>query len=286
MSKSLFVVFSQGGTTTHVAESIARGLRSADWKVEICNLKEKEPPALGGYDLLGIGAPTYYFRPPFKVMDYVNSLSNLKGLPSIVFILHGTHMGDAGNHIRRGLARKGAKDAGYFHCFGADYFLGYLKQGYLFSPDHPTPDELAKAEQFGVNVANRIAGMEYTKEPEDSPPAAMYRLERFLTSHWLVEQMYSRMFTVDSDACTGCNQCIENCLVENLTAGKGGRPVWGRGCLLCLYCEKECPEDAITSPVSLPLFLPFMVYNVKHAAHDASIDHVMVKHSQGRTLRV
>ena len=114
----------------------------------------------------------------------------------------------------------------------------------------------------------------------------MYRLERFLYQHWLVEHVYSRMFQVDADLCTECGLYIENCPVDNLSQGEKGHPKWGRDCLLCLYCEMECPEDAITSPVSLPLFLPFMRYNAIHAARDANIDHVMVKHSQGRTLRV
>ena len=286
MFKSLFVTYSQGGTTARVAAKIAAGLQTADWRVDICNLRENEPPSVEGYDLLGIGAPTYYYRPPFRVMDYVNSLPALNGLPSIVFILHGTLPGDAGNFIRRGLKRKGAQDAGYFKCFGADYFLGYLKQGYLFSADHPTSAELAAAERFGSDVAQRIARKDFSSAPEDPPPPPIYRLERFLSHRWLAEHVYSRMFQVDADLCTGCGLCIENCPVDNLTEGEKGRPKWGRDCLMCLYCEMECPEDAITSPVSLPLFLPFMVYNVKHAASNAAIDHVMVKHSQGRTLRI
>jgi flavodoxin len=136
MSKSLIVYFSQGGTTARVAESIATGLHTAEYRVDLCNMKDEPPPDLGGYDLLGIGSPTYYWRPPFNVMDYVDSLPDLDGLPAFVFLLHNTYRGDAGNPIRHTLARKGAQEVGYFHCYGADSGLPYRKAGYLFQPGH------------------------------------------------------------------------------------------------------------------------------------------------------
>ncbi len=108
MSKSLIVYFSQGGTTARVAEYIAIGLRVAGYQVDLCNMKDEQPPDLSGYDLLGIGSPAYYYRPPFNVMDYVNSLPDFGGLPAFVFVVHGTYRGDTGNTIRHVLARKGA----------------------------------------------------------------------------------------------------------------------------------------------------------------------------------
>jgi flavodoxin len=78
MSKSLIVYFSQGGTTARVAESIAAGLRAAGWQPDLCNLKDEKPPEISGYDLIGIGSPVNYYRPPFNVTDYVRSLPDPK----------------------------------------------------------------------------------------------------------------------------------------------------------------------------------------------------------------
>jgi flavodoxin len=149
MPKSLIVYFSQSGTTVQTANSIATGLRAEEWPADLCNIKDEQPPQIDDYDLIGIGFPVYIFRPPFNVTDYVKSLPDLSGLASFVFVLHGTYRGDAGTTIRRMLARKGAREVGYFHCRGADYFLDYLKHGYLFSPEHPTADELAKPGHSG-----------------------------------------------------------------------------------------------------------------------------------------
>ena len=50
MAKSLIVYFSQGGTTARAAQSIAAGLRTAGYQVDLCHLKDEQPPSLDGYD--------------------------------------------------------------------------------------------------------------------------------------------------------------------------------------------------------------------------------------------
>jgi len=286
MAKCLIVYFSQGGTTAQVAESIATGLRKEKYEVDLCDIKEEQQPDLSRYDLLGIGSPVYVFRPPFIVTDYLNSLPDLGGLPTFTFILHGTYRFDTVKSIRRVLVRKGAKEAGYFHCRGADFWLGYLKEGYLFSPDHPTPEELSQAENFGSQVAGNVAGKPYSLTEEDRPPTLVYRLERFFMNRWFVEQVYSRMIKVDKKSCDACGLCMKMCPRANISEDKDGYPVWGRNCLLCLTCELKCPKDAITTPVSWPLIRLLMIYNVRRASSDPLLDYVRVNHSKGRTQRI
>jgi len=287
MPNSLIVCFSQGGTTTRIAESITKGLRTAKYKVDLCDLKEAQHKDVSKYDLLGIGFPTYYFRPPFNVMDYVNSLSNLTGLPFFVFVLHGTHCGDSGNIIRHALVKKGAIEVGYFRCRGADYFLGYLKQGYLFSPDHPSAEDFSLAEIFGQEVAGHVAGKPFTKPAEDDRPNIVYRLERFFVNRWMVRHIYSRLLRVNVKKCSACGLCMKLCPTGNISESKGGHPVWGRNCLLCFTCEMKCPKGAIeSSPVTWLLFKPFMIYNTLQASRNPSLDYVRVIHRNGHTQRV
>lgn len=287
-SKALIVYFSQGRTTARVAEAIAAGLRAAGRQVDLHNLKDGPPPEARNYDLFGIGFPVYYFRPPFNVTDYLNSLPELDGLPAFVFVLQGSYRGDAGTMVRRALARKRACEVGYFHCYGADYYMGYLKHGYLFSPGHPVAGELAQAESFGREVAARLAGQPYQAPAPDPPPYWVHRLERFLTNRWLVRHVQSRQFSVDRARCNACDACFRLCPTGNLARGEGGRPVWGRNCLLCLTCQMKCPQDAITS-ADTRRFSPgyfATLYNVRHTARDPSIDLVRVVHSRGRTREV
>lgn len=286
MSKCLIIYFSLGGTTARVAEAIASGLRHGDYQVDFCNLKDELPPTLEKYDLLGIGSPAYYFRPPFNVMETLNALPKLNGLPCFVFVLHGTYRGDTGNRIRRVLAQKGARERGYFHCYGADFYLGYLREGVFFSPDHPTAEELLLAEKFGRQVATRTLAQEHPQQGDDPALGVFYRIERFLLNRWLVKQVYSRLFQVNGNVCTNCGFCVEQCPTGNITEDEQGYPAWGRNCLLCLNCEMQCPTGAIKSPLSFPFFRLAMRHNVRQASRDSSLDHVRVKYSQNRIERL
>ncbi len=286
MSRCLLVYYSQGGTTNRIAESIAKGLLAAHHVVDLHNLKDGPAPGLATYDVLGLGTPTYYFRPPFIVTDHLNSLPDVAGKPFFVFVVHGAVLGDAGNVVRRSLEGRGGKEIGYSLYFGVDYFLGYLKRGYLLSPNHPKPDEIAQAELFGREIAARLGGKEYRKADYDPPTHVVYRVERSLINRLFVRQMYSRLFRVDRKKCTSCGLCMKLCPTRNVSEDTRGHPVWGRNCILCFSCEMKCPKDAINSPVTWFLFRPFMIYNLWRAARDPNVDIARVKHEQGRTIVV
>lgn len=87
MKKCLIVYFSQGGTTAQIAESIAAGLRTKEYHVDLHNINDGIPHQLEGYSLLGIGLPLYIFRPPLNMNAYVKSLPDLDGLPFFVFFV-------------------------------------------------------------------------------------------------------------------------------------------------------------------------------------------------------
>lgn len=290
MPKAAVVYFSQNGTTAQVADAIAVGLRRAGYVVDLSNLRDGPPPDFSRYDLLGIGSPVYYYRLPFNVGDCLQMLPRLEGMPVFCFLVHGTHAFDAVNSLRHALAKRGAKDVGYFHCHGEAYFLGHLREGYLFSPDHPSPVELERATAFGLAVARRAAEGELAQAKDEPKPPLVYRVERGMTSRWLIEQVYSRLFTVDPNRCTACGLCMDICPTKNIQKNKLGHPLWGRDCLYCLSCEMKCPEDAISSAISRPflrmLVRPFLRYNVRHWAREAGLDHVRVIHRRGRTERL
>lgn len=286
MLEALIVYFSQGGTTATIADAIRDGLCASGYTVQVCNLGEVTPPAIERYDVLGIGFPVYVFRPPHNVIDYVQGLSDFAGKPFFVFTLYGNARGDAGTWMRRALAQKGGQEKGYFYARGAEYYYGYLRRGYLFSPDHPTAEDIAKARGFGTQIAARVAGQPYAREPLDTPPVFVHRLERAFTSRWLIRAVYSRLFHVNSDACIGCDRCVQVCPTHNITLDAEKHPHWGRWCLLCQYCEMACPAEAIVSPLSWPIAQPFIRYNIRHALRDPQLEYASVVHENGRTRRL
>jgi len=284
MPRCLIVYFSQSGTTARVAERIAAGLRSAGYEVDLSNMNGGRLPEVGGYDLLGIGSPVYCYQPPFNVSDYLGSLPDLGGVPVFVFVMYGTYRFDTGNRIRRALAGKGAREVGYFTAHGADLYAGYLKEGYFFSPGHPTEEELGQAEEFGRQVAARVDGGEYVREEADRPPPPVYRFERLALGQWFVRNIYSRMFKADGKKCTACGLCVKLCPAGNIVEGRGRRPVWGRNCLLCYTCETQCPEEAVRWRLGWLLLRPFAIYNARRAARDPSLDHLRIDPRSGSTV--
>lgn len=300
MARALITFLSLGGTTSRVARHIAEGLRRAGIDADLRNLARpaagRAPsraashalqPAAGpladmditDYDLLGVGSPAHYYRASQPVMRFLRSLPRLDGHDAFTFTLHGTYPGRTARDLRVGLQERGATHLGAFSCHGAGHYAAYLRKGYQFSAGHPNPAELAAAKAFGAQVARGSTA----PLPAEDDVGWVYRLERLLAVPALTRQVYSRLFRLDRRRCTGCGACARRCPVGNITLDPDRRPHWGRECILCLYCEMICPEEAITSPIGLPPFDTFVTHNVRAAAADSDLDHVRVAHEHGRT---
>jgi flavodoxin/ferredoxin len=286
MQRCLIVYYSQEGTTAKVAQRIADGLRAKELEVDLANLKDNPAPTIQSYDMIGLGFPVYFSNMPYNVAGYVGKLHDLKGLPYFTFTLHGNYRGDASTRLRRMLKLKGGKDLGYFHCAGENHFVGYVRRGYLFSPDHPTAEELARAESFGSEVAERLSGKPFTLEAYDHPAPLIYRIERMVLNRWFTALVYSRLFQVKAKRCNDCDTCIKVCPTQNIKRNRSGKISHGSNCIMCLSCESRCPQEAITSPLSWKINSPLIFYNVWAARRDPSIEHARAIHSAGNTQRI
>jgi NAD-dependent dihydropyrimidine dehydrogenase PreA subunit/flavodoxin len=281
--KVLIATFSQTGSTIRIAEEISKGLQSMGCEVDYHTINGKQSPQFSDFDIIGIGTPVYCFRPPFIVKDFVKSLPDLQGKSFFVFTLFGTLPGNTGNYIRRELRKKHGRDIGHFLCHGADYFIGYLKRGYLFSPDFPSNYEIGAAQRFGKVVFRRYESTIEETEKYDPHINPVYAFERF-TINRMFSKYLCKLFKVN-DLCNGCGICINSCPVHNITADHNHRPVWHDDCLLCATCELKCPKDAITSVFDLAILSPFMNYNI-YMARQKKIPYVKVRHAEGKTVRV
>ncbi len=284
MARVLIASFSQTGSTKKVADLITKGLHSSDWEITHFNISENDTPKLDNYDIIGIGSPTYFFRPPFIVMDFVNKLDGLSNKSTFVFITYGTHKGDCGNWIRKTLIRKGSFDLGYFYTYGADYWLGYVKRGVLFSPESPSNEELGSAEQFGKALISRYDDHKFEVESFDPATPVMYGFEKMLVARPFAKLMYSKTFRADKE-CDNCRLCIKKCPNKNITEDKNGKLKWSSNCMLCATCELVCPKDAVHSAFDWMIFAPFMNYNIRKSKKK-KIPFAEVEHSAGKTHHI
>jgi flavodoxin/NAD-dependent dihydropyrimidine dehydrogenase PreA subunit len=279
------VYFSKDGATEKIATQIAEGIKEKKYSVDLCNLNKNKAPSVEGYDVIGIGFPVYYSRAPFNILDYVKSLPDLRGKSFFVFTTFGNIRGDASTQVRIALRRKGAHDIGYFFSRGANHFVGYLKDGYLFSSTHPEADEIHDAKKFGKDVVDNFVSGSAGEYTDDLPAPFMYRLERAFLNQWMVSNVLSRLFTVDKKKCTDCGTCIEQCPAQNIVK-INGKKVWGRDCLFCLQCETRCPADAISSAMTWKVCRPVIIYNIHDALKNPEIKYSRITHAGGKTSAV
>ncbi len=286
MSTALILYFSKGGTTTKVAGAIAEGLKEKGCDVELCAIKDASPESASKYDIIGLGSPVYYYQLPYNVAEFIKAFPTLRGKSFFTFLLYATHKFDTVEQINKIMRSKNAKPLGDFSCFGEGYFLGFLKRGTQFSPDHPTKEELDEAVDFGKEIMVQYNNSIDKVTEEHSRAPLVYSIERFLMSPWLSKNVYSRLFKVARNKCTSCGVCMDECPVGNVSEDKNGQPVWGKDCILCLYCEFKCPNNAISSPLNLPTFSPFINYNLHGAVKDPGVSHVSVDFNKGRVNRL
>lgn len=285
MSRCLIVYYSLGGTTERIANKISEGLETKGYEVDTYNIKDGSVPPIDNYDLLGIGAPAYFFASPFIITDYLKSLQKLN-IPYFSFVVYGVIIGDAGNQIRKKLNKRGGKDVGYYKCNGEGNFFGYIKRGVQTYPSHPEDEDLEEAKNFGESIKSNIDDEGYKPEDFDEKPGLIYRFERFTTQKWFVQKFYYRFFKVNISKCTKCGICVDSCPTKNISMETNEFPKFGNNCISCFNCELKCPEEAIKSCMDWKIFSPFMAYNVRKIPKIPSIEMVKVKLNKGKIERI
>jgi len=285
MKKCLLVYYSLGGTTKRIANEISEGLESTGFEVDTHDITTGLAPSIANYDLLGIGSPSYISRPPFIITDYLKSLPKLN-IPYFTFILHGAHIGDAGNWIRKRLRKKGGRDVGYFKCNGEEKFYAYVKRGVVTYPSHPDAEDLNQAENFGKTIEANIHDEGYKPEDFDKKAGFIYRFERFTTQKWMVQKLYYRLFKINKSKCTKCGICVNSCPTKCISMEENKFPKFGKNCIACFNCQLVCPEEAISSIMDWKIFSPFMAYNLRDLPKIPSIEIIKVKLNKGKVERL
>ncbi|HKL13471.1 MAG TPA: EFR1 family ferrodoxin [Halanaerobiales bacterium] len=285
--RCLIVYFSQTNSTKKIAESIGNTIKNYDWNVVFKNIKYDKPNDILDYDLIGFGSPVYYYRLPFLVKDYLNTLPNLNDKPVFTFISYGTYFFDVPNKMKSILKEKNAVNIGFFAARGADKYLGYLNQGIYFSKGHPNERELNQAKNFAISLMNSFPNkykIQQSYYKNITEKGIIYKFESILTKRKLISNIYSKLFSSNKN-CIGCGKCVKKCPQNNITLDNNKRPKWDKDCELCFICEMACPVCAINSVVDMNFFQPILQYNVRQAIKDDNINYTEIDYQNGKIIK-
>jgi flavodoxin/NAD-dependent dihydropyrimidine dehydrogenase PreA subunit len=242
-SRAIIVTFSQTGNTRRVAEAVARGLRAKGLAVDLADLLSADPAATADYDLVGIGAPVFYYKEPANVRAFIDRLPDGRRKAAFTFITHGGNPVNTLRRMQKRLARRGHVVLNSFSCTGYDTYPMFFRTFREWG--HPSADDLAAAQDFGERLANECRW--FRDEQRFATPK--YRFvggKYFVLSLLCNGGMMKRMFPalkVREDLCTRCGTCARTCPTGAITLSP--YPKIDEKCLWCYQCERICPEQAL-----------------------------------------
>jgi ferredoxin len=248
--KVLMICFSQTGNTEKIAKRIQNGIVESGNSCRIVSIKDADPEKLTGYDLIGIGVPTFYYREPLNVTTFIQRMDRVDGRHCFLFCTHGSIIGNTFYYLQEGLKAKGYLVVGAFDTYADSSLQFYPEIMHTFG--HPDEIELSGAEEFGKNICSRSMGIQ-KKELEPIPEFPLAedtwwaKASRVLVPSFL-QQLFPK-FVINPDKCTGCSLCRDNCPVDAIIIEshppENQPKIQMEGCIYCMYCEKICPEGAI-----------------------------------------
>ena len=203
--------------------------------------------SLSGYDLIGIGAPVFYYKEPFHVTDFLEALPELNRQHWFVFCTHGNVIGNFFPSVAGRLQKKGATVIGFHNCYANITVPFYPKPSY--TSGHPDALDLEQARQFGRDMVNASRNIRKNGQLQLPEPLPVSSDEWIRDSHRITKEMLSEMMprlTWDADTCAQCGDCEAQCPVQGIDLSSNP-PRLQTPCIYCWRCVNICPTQSISA---------------------------------------
>lgn len=257
--KAAIVYFSGTGNTFRVGEVFKAYLENVNYQVDMIDIS-KHKGQLKGYDLFIAGTPTYTGTSPYKLNDFVENQITKSNNPKAHFITYVTHSWDtAFGHltIKDFVTKKG------FEVLGARAFLA-PSNFYVYHDKEKGKPRKKEMHQLHQNIYKDV--WNFMDAYVEGHTQIDKRSAFGKTKKVLLTKVMSKTFTpkfasislkVDSEKCTQCKVCVNNCPNKNIEL-KNGKITFSKHCLSCTKCMHICPKNAYTFQDK-----PFEQYEVK-----------------------
>lgn len=228
--KITMIYFSQTGNTRKVAKAMAGAFQEAGHSARTVSLKKVTSEDLTGGDLLGIGTPCQASQAATPVKEFLRTIPSLDNKRAFVFATCSGAPGKVLYDVTRLLRKKGADVVGGFLTRGQVSHPAPAMHGQF--PGHPNADDLDRARDFALAVAEHVSTGRSGALPESrtdalKPGWGLPNSMALMTADEAMRLVLSEP-KVDPAKCDQCQWWVYACPMDNITVPP--EPVLGNRC--------------------------------------------------------
>ncbi len=190
---------------------------------------------LGGFERIGVMAPTYMGGIPELVQEKLSKISFGKDTYIFTAATCGGMEAATNTRMRKAIEKSGAKvSASFVFNYPANNQTSYA----------PVSEEQAIA-STRANESDLERAASVIRKKQNNGYKSNPAMELMIKASGLMwnPRPSDKEFTV-SDACIGCETCAVVCPTGNISM-KEGKPEWNHQCERCTACMQVCPKQAI-----------------------------------------
>ncbi|MBN1774984.1 MAG: EFR1 family ferrodoxin [Clostridiales bacterium] len=230
--------FSATGNCKYVASRLSKGTNEEMVSIIDCMKDGRYRFSIKPGESIGIVSPTYFFKLPAIVCDFLEKAEFLPdGKPYVYFVsTYGTSCGCCGSVVNAYMTAKG---------FPLDARFS-IKMPDSWTPMFDLSDEV-RVKRINEAAEPQIDDAVRKVQEGDRGDFMKMKLPGFAGS--IFYKSYDKQRTTDhfhvEDSCVGCGLCAGKCPVDAIEM-QDGKPVWTKEkCLACLGCLHRCPTFSI-----------------------------------------
>jgi ferredoxin/flavodoxin len=242
MKKIAIFCFSGTGNTYFVGKTLCELIQNTDqcdlYAIE--NHREDADRLIEGYDIIGLGYPTYGSSLPPIVFRFIDALSIHQKM-AFVFCTQMIFSGDGAAYGGRQLEKKG------FVVLWQEHFMMPNNITDFLILDRKKPYDFVKiahsVEKKAVRFVKNILGGTERRKGSNFISLLLGLLQRVPFEN-MDQAALAQAVRIEPGRCSRCGLCVELCPVANLQ-WMDDRIVPQKRCTLCYRCVNHCPMQAI-----------------------------------------
>jgi len=255
LKKAAVVYCSPGGSTRHVSRVIEKEIENAGISVLSADLGKGDDGSsvineAGNEKIcLFIGSPVYVNHPLPSVMRFISDLPDNADICAVPFVTWGgASSGIALYDMGKALIDKGIPLIGAGKILSLHSTMWRCENP--LGKGHPDEEDDRLIRKLVREVLKKAAaGSAESLSLSD----LAYQTEKV---HAEMEKMTLETVRLNmpnkelsEELCTECEVCAETCPVQTITLSP--YPEFGDNCIFCFQCVRNCPEEAITTDLTL-----------------------------------